>query len=155
MTLTNGTVDPQQIIYVNAREVHAVPVESVTSQPVYEPQGGNQGYPGNYYSGPPEMQYSNSTDNYYPAPPAAYGPGPQGYMYDGNQPMMVPQNQHFQQSNQDYAGFVNREYGGGVGICRRCGLQFNRPPNAHSSCAQYYRCDNCARLHVEDFCSIC
>lgn len=146
MTITkaSGVVEPQQVIYVDAREVHAVPVESVISQPVYEPQGGYSSYPSNNYPGAYDNSYTASTDNYFPGPPAVYGPGPQGYVnYGGNQPQMVANNQQqFVQNN-------------GVGICRRCGQHFNRPPNAHSSCAQYYRCDNCARLHIEDICSIC
>jgi hypothetical protein len=41
-----------------------------------------------------------------------------------------------------------------IGVCRRCGSQFVRPPNAHDGVASYYRCNACNRLFLEDFCTV-
>ena len=41
-----------------------------------------------------------------------------------------------------------------VGVCRRCGQQFQRDPRVNESSAQFYRCQRCAQLHLEDFCLI-
>mmetsp|Transcript_24897 Transcript_24897/g.23886 ORF Transcript_24897/g.23886 Transcript_24897/m.23886 type:complete len:122 (+) Transcript_24897:121-486(+) len=57
-----------------------------------------------------------------------------------------PQNQN-QLQNQH----IGRGESQDVGVCRRCGRQFNRPPGSHDSSAQYYRCPDCARFHLQDF----
>jgi hypothetical protein len=41
-----------------------------------------------------------------------------------------------------------------VGICRGCGQRFNRPPNCHDAQAQYYRCKECCKLKIQDFCIV-
>jgi hypothetical protein len=44
--------------------------------------------------------------------------------------------------------------GPNYGYCRRCGRQFVRTPDINEASAQYYRCRECAQLHVTDFCVI-
>lgn len=58
------------------------------------------------------------------------------------------QHQYQPQVVQGQGGFVD------VGTCRRCGNQFQRAPGANNASAEFYRCQRCAQLHLEDFCLI-
>lgn len=46
-----------------------------------------------------------------------------------------------------------------VGICRRCGRQFIRPPGVDDAQASYYRCPECSQMRLLDIiagsCVIC
>ena len=42
-----------------------------------------------------------------------------------------------------------------IGICRGCGQSFQRPIGVHNAMAQYYRCKECCKLRLTDFCVIC
>ena len=39
-----------------------------------------------------------------------------------------------------------------VGVCRTCGVQFQRPPGASQFSDQWFRCPNCAGVASADFC---
>jgi hypothetical protein len=39
-------------------------------------------------------------------------------------------------------------------VCRSCRRPFTRHPTANSSTAQYYRCQDCCKVKLENFCCI-
>jgi hypothetical protein len=41
-----------------------------------------------------------------------------------------------------------------IGICRSCGKSFQRPIGTHDAMAQFYRCKECCKLKITDFCII-
>ena len=41
-----------------------------------------------------------------------------------------------------------------IGICRGCGQQFVRPVGCHDAQAQYFRCQECCKLKLTDFCIV-
>ena len=41
-----------------------------------------------------------------------------------------------------------------IGICRSCGRSFQRPIGTHDAMAQFYRCKECCKLKITDFCII-
>ena len=85
-----------------------------------------------------------ATDAYY-APADQYNGGQQyngGPQYNGGHQGFPVMAQH---------GEVARN---NTGTCRRCGVTFTRPYDAHDSSAQFYRCERCARVHLEDFCIV-
>lgn len=43
---------------------------------------------------------------------------------------------------------------GSEAICRRCSRPFVRPVHAHDAMAQYYQCQSCNTIRVEDFCAV-
>ena len=49
---------------------------------------------------------------------------------------------------------IGSELRNDVGICRGCGQNFIRPPGCHDAQAQYFRCKECCKLKVIDFCSL-
>lgn len=46
-----------------------------------------------------------------------------------------------------------------IGICRRCGREFTRPPGVNDGQAQYYRCAECESYRWQDIfegsCAVC
>jgi len=41
-----------------------------------------------------------------------------------------------------------------IGVCRGCGQQFVRPVGCHDAQAQYFRCQECCKLKLTDFCIV-
>ncbi len=42
-----------------------------------------------------------------------------------------------------------------IGICKTCGLQFDRESNIHPTCDSYFRCKNCRGIKRIDFKNSC
>ena len=181
MSNTKSFADnPPPILYATAVEVHAVPIEAIQAQPAiaehYIPpsNGGHQGIPMMAEGGGYQQHHGSSLSQGqgYGHPQGPDYSNPQGYSnpyqqdqgYAHQQSMNGYQQQfgndyHQQQPANSYhpqQGIGNQwQHPNDIGICRRCNRHFRRQPGVHDSSANFYRCEECSGLKLQDVVNSC
>ena len=137
---SQGYGQPQGPEYSNLQNFH----QQSQGCAHHQSMNGYQQQPGNSYQQQPGNSYQQQPGNGFQQQP-------------GNDYQQQPGNGYHQQQpgngyhQQPLNGFSQND----VGICRGCGLQYRRQPGVHDSSAEFYRCEKCSRLKLQDVISSC